>query len=147
MHEIEKILLESGWFKGRNVNISNDKKCLEEDKYELSLLVEHFLHEYSGLTIKFETSPNGKDYLHFNVCKSVKDIDSRWVNEDYINRIPTSQLCPIGQAYNNHLTLFMDELGNMYGGYDDNLYFIGNTAYDAIQILIRKEGAIEIFAK
>lgn len=141
---IENTLCLSGWFKGRNVDISNDKRCLAKDKYQLTSIVECFLHEYSGLTIKFTTPSNDLDFFHFNVCKAVQDLDSRWVYEDYIKRISTLKICPIGQAYSNHLTLFMDELGYLYGGYDDYFCLISNNENEVIEALINKKMITEI---
>ncbi|MCU0390623.1 MAG: SUKH-3 domain-containing protein [Thermoflexibacter sp.] len=143
-NEIKTILLNSKWREGRKVWIYKEKMCLAIEKYILTPKVEIFLQEYSGLSIYFKTISEQQDFFHFDVCKVIEEFDKRWIDEDYINRISTSNLCVIGQAYSNHLTLLMDELGTVYGGYDDLLYLIGKSGEEAIENLITKKGIIEI---
>lgn len=143
-NEIEIVLFNSGWTIGRKADISKEKKCLNKENYILTPIVEIFLQEYGGLTIYFKTISEQEDFVHFDVCRAIKDFDKQWICDDYMNRISSSNLCIIGQAYSNHLTLLMDEFGVVYGCYDDLLYLMGKSGEVAIKNLITKNGIIEI---
>ena len=87
---------------------------------------------------------NGHDTLHFNACEAGAGEDARWVQGDYAPRIGNSKLCVIGEAYSNHLLLFMDDAGRVYGGYDDFLCDVASSGPEAIEALVANHTLPEI---
>jgi len=130
---IEKILLESSWRKGRKIDTSLFKEILVKEGYDWFPSVENFLSEFGNLRLVFLSSNGKKDSLHFDVIKTANDIDVRWITEDYSKRIESENFCIIGQAFSDHMTLFMDGQGRVYGGFDDQLFSVGENGLDAIQ--------------
>ena len=88
--------------------------------------------------------PKGKDTISFDACYASARIDSLWVTQDYANRIGKTQFCAIGAAYTHHLLLFMDDMGSVYGGFDDFLCFIGSSGGDAIEAICSNRQLREI---
>jgi len=71
-------------------------------------------------------------------------VDARWVRDDYALRIGNSKLCVIGAAYSDHLLLFMDNAGRVYGGYDDFLCEVAGSGPEAIEALVSNHPLPEI---
>jgi hypothetical protein len=128
---INNLLHEAGWDSDRSINIDLFKRKLEEDGYVLSLAVKDFLKEFGGLKIAFGRY-DSTDHFHFDVITAVEGIHPAWIHQDYSIRLNNHNLCIIGQAYSNHLTLVMDDDGKVYGGFDDELFFIANSGREAI---------------
>lgn len=132
--QVEGFLTTAGWHTGRKIDTDALIKHLEQKGCIVSAVIESFLKEFGQLKIDF-LLPNGNiDHLHFDAIKAVNDINPIWV-EEYSKRLKNESLCVIGQAYSNHLTLLINYSGQIYGGYDDNLYFIGESGEEAIQAI------------
>lgn len=133
---INKIILEKlEWTPNRKIDVSSIKSCLIEKGYSWSEKVNIFLEEFGFLKT---------DQMHFDVLKTERDIDSSWILKDYSNRLNNVELCIIGQAYNDHMALFMDSLGKVYGGYDESLYLIGDSYELAIDNIYFNRELIEL---
>ncbi len=139
------LLLNAGWKANRSVDTTNFKKCLLRVGYPWLIQVQDFLSEFGKLEIIVPAVDSVSVKLfHFDVCKAVADIDSRWIIEDYTDRLRNKKLCVIGQAFSSHLTLIMDDKGKIYGGFDDLLYLVGNNKYDAIEAMCSQKSLAEI---
>jgi hypothetical protein len=57
-----------------------------------------------------------------------------WIQGQYAMRVG-KPLCVIGAASDDYLILSMDPDGAVYGGYDEQLVIVGNSADDAIDSL------------
>jgi hypothetical protein len=53
---------------------------------------------------------------------------------DYGRRIG-GEVCPVGEAFHDHMVLCMDGRGAVYGGYDSFLCRVGSSGEDAIEAL------------
>ncbi|MBT1699243.1 SUKH-3 domain-containing protein [Fulvivirgaceae bacterium PWU4] len=136
----QKALSESGWQEDRKIDIQSFKFDLVKEGYPWFGKVESFLQAFGGLNVKFLRSDRSQDFFQFDPSRAVQDIDVRWVKDDYSKRLQNINLCVVGQAFGGHMTLLISEDGKMYGGYDDNLYLIGNDGSEAIEnICLNKE--------
>nr|WP_294950208.1 SUKH-3 domain-containing protein [uncultured Mucilaginibacter sp.] len=134
-HNTKQSLINAGWYPERYVNIDFYKERLLEDNYKIFQKVEQFLHQYGGVSIKFQLLNGAADVLHFNAAKATGDVDPLWAQDDYYNRLGGKELCVIGQAYTDHMTVMMDEGGNVYGGFDDYLGFVARSGEEAIEAI------------
>ncbi|MGG7666643.1 SUKH-3 domain-containing protein [Dyadobacter sp. BHUBP1] len=112
-----------GWYPGRKIDVSSIKLYLLRNGFDWFEQVELFLSEFGNLRSKT---------VHFDPMLAERGLDRRWIFEDYAQRIKQSRFCVIGQAFDNHLTLFMGENGTVYGGYDDFLCIISDNPVVAI---------------
>ena len=119
-----EILEELGWYINRKVDLKDVRKHILAKGYSWSNIIELFLIQFAFLE---------HSKVHFNVFKAENDIDPSWIQKVYSNKIGKTEFCVIGQAYNNHMTLFMDTSGEIYGGFDESLYLIGNDYISAIE--------------
>lgn len=129
------MLLESGWSPGRKIDIAKYRDLTLTEGYKWFDSAQNFLSEFGDLKIIFFRENGDKDSLHFEAMKAMADIDPTWLKEDYFFRVGNKDLCVIGQAFSNHMTLMMDVSGCVYGGFDDSLYFIGNNGSEAIETI------------
>lgn len=133
--QVKGLLLNAGWSQERLVNTDLYKQRLIEAGYEVFPEVDSFLSEFGDLSIRFtKKGTDIEDFLNFKVPLAVAGINPLWIKDDYVNRIG-QDLCIIGQAYSNHLTLMMDKKGKVYGGFDDNLYFVADSGREAVQTI------------
>lgn len=127
-------LTKAGWYVGRTVSLPKFRAYLMGEGYAWFPAVATFLAEFGDLRIRFER--NGlSETLNLFACEASASFDSLWVVEDYAQRIGRAQFCVIGKVYTGHLLLFMDDTGQVYGGFDDFLCFIGSTGVEAIEAL------------
>lgn len=133
--QTKKLLKNAGWYPDRHIDITVYRDSLVNDNYKIFQTTEKFLHEYGGLSIEFPLSNGNKTTLHFNVVQAVEEVDPLWAQSDYYKRLKNKDVCVIGQAYTDHLTLMMDEAGFVYGGFDDYLCFIANSGEEAIEAI------------
>lgn len=118
-----EILKDMGWFENRRVDTALIKRYLTEKGYSWFPKVEAILCEFGGLN---------SEKLHFDAIRAEKQVDSSWILDEYANRLNNNQLCILGQAFNNHLTLFMTDSGEIFGGFDDFLCYIAADPESAI---------------
>ena len=143
--ETKKVLIESGWYAGRHINIDTCKDALTKANYKLSQRVAQFLSEFDGLRIKFYR-PEIPEYaeLNLNCVAAAEGVNALWPLDNYYHRTGQKDLCVIGQAFSNHLTLMMAVDGMVYGGYDDFLCFIANSGEEAIEAICSNQTFKEI---
>ena len=129
----------ASWEVGRKVPTIKCRAYLSEEGYSWFPKVATFLEEFGDLLIKYKDKA-GASVLTFDACYASSRYDSRWVTEEYAQRLGCSQLCPIGEL-SGHMLLFMDDFGRVYGGYDDILCFFGNSGVEAIEVICSNQDA------
>lgn len=137
-------LSHAGWHAGRSTGTLSYRLCLAAEGYAWFTAVAAFLGEFGGLALNFPDKSGQPDTLHFNACEASAGVDARWVRDDYALRIGNTALCVIGAAYSNHLLLFMDDAGRVYGGYDDFLCVVASSGPEAIEALVSNQLLPEI---
>ena len=141
---VKKLLLNSGWNSGREVNTGMFKEMALKEGYMWFLAVDKFLGEFGDLRIDFTRKDGKNDFFHFDAVKAMADIAPEWIKEDYSPRLNNVDLCPIGQAFTSHMTLMIDEQGLIYGGYDEVLCLIGINPEEALVSICHNKELREI---
>lgn len=118
-----EILKDMGWFENRRIDTTHVKEYLTEKGYSWFPKVEAAFSEFGGLS---------SEKLHFDAIRAEMQVDPSWILNDYANRLNRSKLCILGQAFNNHLTLFIADSGDIFGGFDDFLCYIAADPRSAI---------------
>ncbi|RSK35418.1 SUKH-3 domain-containing protein [Hymenobacter metallilatus] len=141
----EDCLRKAGWHAGRKVLTLKYRAYLSfYERYSWFPEVAAFLGEFGDLTIKFKQDEGGSDTLNTHACDASAGVDVSWIQEDYARRIGHSQFCVIGTAFSNHLLLFMDGAGRVYGGFDDYLCYIAEDGTKAIERICTNQPVQEI---
>jgi len=142
--KVRKYLENAGWNENRIINIDTFKNSLLENKYHFFKSTENFLQRFGYLHIVYPINIETESDLHFDVIQAINEIDPLWGQKNYYKRLGNRNICIIGQAHSDHLTLFMDDLGAVYGGFDDFLCFIANSGEEAIEAICLKKSFKEI---
>lgn len=137
-------LTQAGWTIGRNIDTIKYRAFLTGEGYAWFPAVESFLAEFGDLLVKFKREDGRTDTIDFDACEASSGFDSRWVKEDYTRRIGQTKFCVIGQAHSDHLLLFMDEAGRVYGGFDEFLCRIEDSGAEAIENICSNRSIWEI---
>lgn len=130
LEKTKKILSENEWNENRKFDSQPFIEYLNNNEFIIHKTVLKFLNSFGGLNIIFEKNTD-KDNIEFNPIKANEGFHTYWIKENYHSRT-NSILCPIGIAYRNHMIVSMDELGYVYGGYDDTLIRLGKSGEEAI---------------
>jgi len=130
------VLMSAGWYPTRKINT----KIIQEELISIGCIwfkaVNDFLEEFGGLSIPFNRQDGSIDTICFDVERLIRKIDISWITDEYKNRLDSRDLCLVGQAYTGHIILFMDQEGVIYGGYDEEVFLIGENSYQAITTII-----------
>lgn len=137
-------LTKAGWYTGRKIPLVKYRACLESEGFSWFPKVAEFLEEFGELLVKFKRESGELDTLSFRACEASTSFDSCWLTEGYTRRIGRSQFCVIGQAYASHLLLFMDDIGNVYGGFDEFLCLININGRKAIETICSNYSTIGV---
>jgi hypothetical protein len=132
------------WSEDRTIDTHSYLRRLSEDGYTLSPPVESFLECFGGLEglMPAYVENTKLERIHFDPVEAIGNIYREKV-ATYEERVG-EPLVAVGEAYNGHLTLMLSATGRMYGGYDDFLCLLGNSAAEAIVTLFERKGAKEI---
>ncbi|MGN0583088.1 MAG: SUKH-3 domain-containing protein [Oscillospiraceae bacterium] len=158
-NELEEILLNAGWFRGRNINIDNYMAWYQRYGFTPGISVLKVLEEFGDLTFRipffYETSrSNGKRnaYWKFYITPlffiddsyDLSDIDDSKCYISDINRFMNLNLFPIAEAIDLdelRYAIFMADTGEIVGAYEGSCGIIGNSFEDALKTLMTKECA------
>lgn len=140
----QSYLSQAGWYVGRKVSTIKYRAYLAGEGYAWFPKVAAFLEEFGDLLVQFERQSGHLDTLNLDACDASAGFDGQWVQHDYARRLHRASFCVIGQAYSDHLLLFMDEEGNVYGGFDDYLCFIADSGHQAIEAICTNQPLREI---
>src|SRR5439155_11436712 len=103
-----------------------------------------FYEVFGGITLVFPHFRvlGEKDSCHFNSSRA-SDIGMRHTVSKYESAIG-SRLSVIGVGFSDHMTLYMDEAGKVYGGFDDLLLRFGDSGVDAINAFCEGRPGVRI---
>lgn len=132
---IEEILKQSGWKLGRKVEITDIKKMYDYNEYIYNLLQINFVMEYAYLEIKYQ-HPVWKQEVKLSinpvVAQKMIDMDSVKEYEEFFSR----KFLIVGEIEKENMTIFIDELGELYGVYDDCVIKWGNDFHKMLNSLV-----------
>lgn len=113
------LLRRSGWFPGRNVDVTDELAFIAAEGFQATPAAEGFLSQYSGLQIAWESKSNP---LILSGRVAARGVDSAWC--DAYSAAIGLTLSPVGQ-YSN-MTVYIDPTGELWGGFDDDYGRVGS---------------------
>jgi len=135
MHEFSLITLgclaKAGWYTGRKIPTFQQRAFLDGEGYAWFPKVQTFLEEFDQLLVPF-TRNSHTDIIRLDACVAASRV---WFPDYYAPRIGDTKLCVIGSVYSDHLLLFMDRFGRVYGGFDEYLCLVSNSGCEAIEAI------------
>ncbi len=139
---IYNLLKEAGWHKDRVLDIEDTLAILESEGFTVFQSVRDFLYSFNGL--EFEFGERGStDNVSFNVKETIEGISTGWVLKEYSSRVK-KELCLIGRAFGGYMVLCMDSEGQVYAGYDQQLFFFGESWVEALSVIVLRKKARKI---
>lgn len=130
-----RLLRRAGWIEERSVDVMQWERLLSDAGHPVSIAVVSFLREFGGLVFANpDAIPPAAEDWHFDVARALSQGGSRTRVRQYVRRLHTD-LCPIGYGFGGYMALMMDDLGRVFGGYDQVFLYIGDSGSDAINAL------------
>jgi hypothetical protein len=128
-------LKSAGWTRDRAIDVKWMEAALRGEGYVVFDSVAKFLTAFGELRIAYQnyrdaTVPDG---CHFDAARAAEHVFREQVS--YWSTLTDKELCPIGEAFNEHMTVVMAKDGSVYAGYDDHLVQLGRTGTEAIEAL------------
>jgi hypothetical protein len=130
----KSLLIKAGWQEGRKVDTTGYEQVLIEEGFEIPNCAITLLQEFGGLRIVHPHAkvPRETDDFIFEAVKATFMSRADWVKENYSRRVG-KKLCSIGEASDAHMILAMSSDGEVFGGFDDFLCYVGSSGDDAIE--------------
>jgi len=134
--ETKQILTAAGWSETRDVDPGVYQRVLEAEGYEVFPCVLEFLRSFASIRAYFTMPEGGENDFFLDPVEAVDVIYMERVAEDNGPRIGMT-LCVIGLYHHNNMVLMMDSDGAVYGGYDETLLHIADSAEEAIEAMVK----------
>ncbi len=125
------LLRRAGWEPGRAVPVDPYMAAYHAEKIPWTKEVEEFLSEFGDLIIEYTTGFEGKDVLEFCARRAAQGIGRGGI-EGFQELSGRSYLGPLGHCQFGTCLLFMADKGEILGGTDEGITFIGQTGKNAI---------------
>ena len=128
-------LARAGWTRDRRIDIAPYVRQLEVDGYTVFEVVRGFLANFGGLRLKYPDFrvPEREDSCHFDAAEASQRI-SPYTVARYAEAIG-KPVCPIGDAFHDHMVLMMTERGVVYAAFEGTLVRIADSGIEAINEL------------
>jgi hypothetical protein len=141
----EALLIKAGWQEGRKIDTTKYEQILRKEGFEVPNCVIALLQEFGGLRVVHPHAkvPKETNDFIFDVDKAVVEYGYSWAKRNYNHRVG-KKLCSVGEACNAHMILVMSSDGEVFGGFDDFLCYIGSSGDDAIEALCSGRDVREI---
>jgi hypothetical protein len=109
--------------------------ALASDGYVVSPAVEKFLASFGGLSLSYPhyRDPTLADRCHLDAALAAENVFAEQVS--YWSSRVGSELCPVGEAFSDHMTMVMTDDGAVYAGFDETLVRLGNSGTEALNTL------------
>ncbi|MDE5738679.1 MAG: SUKH-3 domain-containing protein, partial [Oscillospiraceae bacterium] len=120
-----------GWYQDRKVNIDNIIQYFAECELHTFKKGLDFLEEFSGLNISINNKITNS-VIELNALKGIE-------NSAYLEDIESYfriKLMPIGYWRAMNRTLYIDEIGIIYGNTDGFVTIFGNSFHEALDNII-----------
>jgi hypothetical protein len=127
-----KILRSGGWFEGRSVDTAAWENLLRKEGHPVHAAVIAFLREFGGLVFE---NPNPVRQASTDWGFRVEKAVASAVRMKYYSERARRPLCVIGESDRGYLQLMMDETGQVYGGFDEEFFYLGKSGRHAIDAL------------
>ena len=132
--QVAEILLKGGWHLGRRVPTDRFVDALKKEGFPIFESVVKFLGEFGGIRCTNDKLPSpAVSDVHFDAVEASSG-QAPYVEENY-SRVIKRELCVIGEADNNYLLLLIDKSGCFFAGCEEELSYLGNNQFIAIEAL------------
>ena len=131
----EDILKKAGWETDRRVEISAIRSLYDESGYTYNQLQIDFISEYAYLNLVYLHPLWKRDVeLCMNPIVAQKSVDMNVVRryESYFNQT----FLVVGEIERENMTVFIDDIGELYGAYDDCVIKWGDNFQKMLNNLI-----------
>jgi|SRR5215813_5271228 len=137
MHKLSKksinLLLQAGWSEDRSIDTATFEKLCKDNGMKFFPVVADFLRIFGNLRmVNPHAIPPAAEDWQFDVAAAVKYGAN--IAPYYGHRLG-GDVCMIGQAQREYMLLMMNEQGQVYAGYDQLIWFVGDSGIDAINAL------------
>lgn len=129
------VLAAAGWSPERAIDISDQVAALEGDGYTVFDSVRAFLARFGRMVLEYAhyKDPTRPDRATLDAVEAAAGVFPETVSS--WSAALGQGVCPIGQAFSDHMTLVMAADGSVYAGYDDTLVRVGRSGEEAIENL------------
>ena len=105
--------------------------------FEVTPTLREFVAKYEGLRFKHPSSKtDGIGTAHLRALDLDDDLDPEAVG-GYTDTVG-SKMIPIGEAYNGHVMLMIDEKGRLYEAYDLHFALLGGDLEDGLNAIFEQ---------
>lgn len=132
---VQEILIKSGWYQGRKIDVSNWINELTKEGYKFSAYANDLLEEIGGLCICPERIKFGKTYpgdADFNAYSAGSGEFDRLEIFEMLSKEP---LFPLGMVFGQWF-LYVGESKKVYMGDVNQLFLLGNSFEEFLNNLI-----------
>ncbi len=139
-YDINSILMQSGWYSGRKIDISNMLNWLKQEGYTPCKKVIDFLEEFGLLKISFIDSrflPESTYICTINIDPTDTGVFKSLI-DDYSRHCNTIMI-PVAAHPSDCMTICLAENGMFYGGNDDWLITLGDDFREVLFKIISGE--------
>lgn len=135
-NKLQDVLIKSGWYRGRGVDINQYLKLLHDEEYFVFGKALGFLKEYGELKIEYENPRRaGSDLiLSISPAEAVRSI-FRDVSRRYEKHCGEAFVI-VGEIPPMEMTWYITSSGAFYGGNDDFLIRLGDDFNQALNNII-----------
>lgn len=112
--KVKKILIRSGWYEGRKIDITNQVKILEEAGYEVFDAARKFIEEFGELDIvpKYIDSFGDEDYEEHST--SYEELKNHYkYDKDYYEKVG-EKVISVCKLYNGEFIVRISESGKFF---------------------------------
>ena len=125
----------AGWSPTREVPLGIYETAFAEENLTIPTKVQSFLRHFGGLIIPYKNLAQQDDTIDFLAEEAVQGLGNQQLRS-YDALVGGGHLCPIGHYAFGSCLLLMSSTGNVYGGQDMILYFVGNSGPQALENLV-----------
>lgn len=124
--ESRRQLAASGWSHSRSIDTTAFERLCRDEGYPVLAEAVRFVRMFGDLVGEHRAyRVSAMDRFAFDPCKAIRDIPKERV-DTYAARFG-QLMVPVGEVYNQHLTVMVAMSGSLLGGYDDFLCELGLT--------------------
>ncbi|NLK63438.1 MAG: hypothetical protein GX287_08340 [Fusobacteria bacterium] len=131
----KEILEKSGWYEGRDIEIEEEVRLLEERGFEVSEKVKEYLREFNGIYMEVRRGIGGEriyiDKHYIDVEDAMGDAADRDMVTIYEEMV-REKLVSVGGMDNDHLILMISETGKVYC----SMGKLGNDIWEGIDVIL-----------
>lgn len=130
-----RYLRAAGWDSNRRLDTAPVIAAMTREGYTVFPVVNDFLATFGNLSLSYPhyRNPTLTDRCHFDAALAAQNVFTEHVSY-WSDRIG-APLCPVGEAFNDHMTVLMAQNGAVYGGFEETLVKLGNSGYEALNTL------------